>query len=144
MSIEREPCDISAYFETVGSNRWDQLWDEVCEWLHENHVDRKDFAQPLSADSFRAIFEILLSLADPDYQHPKSDQSWLKFAKHDLFRALERISYPYPVELDVMELSTPSKPYHWTYILAILYWLTVRGKVEHNYSPQSSITYILA
>lgn len=130
MRIERTPCDVSAYFEKVDLFLRVHIWSDVLNWLHDNNVDTTGFAQPVSADSFRAIFERLLALADPDYEEPVSDQSWHDFAQHDIFRALERISYPYAVRMTAVGLASPSEPCQWPRILAIFYWLAIRGKVE--------------
>jgi SMC interacting uncharacterized protein involved in chromosome segregation len=108
-----------------------QIWAEIVVWLEVNEADSErpsvQFSR-ITAESFRALFQRLVMLADPTYEFPPPQV--LQVAEHweiEFSNALSALSYPFLI--DPSWIFEPSKVDVWPFLLCICKWLLEEGQV---------------
>lgn len=107
------------------------MWDDIVRWLQETSFEISADMRPngITGQSFRLIFEHLVSIADPDYWFPPPEMTREKGKWEAEFTgAINHLRYPWPI--DTKWLAAPVAMHSWPSLLGCLHWLADLGKVR--------------
>ncbi|KAJ3556638.1 hypothetical protein NM688_g1916 [Phlebia brevispora] len=100
---------------------------EVYSWLKETEFEgiTPHTLQNITGRDFRAIFEHLVCLLDPQWPFDMD-----KRLDDQVIPALQALHYPYVSQIDLKWLATPGAQYSWPWLLGMLHWLAEMGKAS--------------
>jgi kinetochore protein NDC80 len=102
---------------------------EIAAWLTETGWPcSPQTLSNITAKDFRAIFQHLVVLLDPNYPFDPNAR-----LEDDFVPALKCMKYPFVNQLDTKWLVTPASMHAWPPLLGTLQWLVEAGKVRSNY-----------
>ena len=113
-----------------------KMRQDVYTWLKETDFEgiHPQTLQNITGRDFRAIFEHLVCLLDPQWPFDMD-----KRLDDQLIAVLQALHYPYVSTIDLKWLATPGAQYSWPSLLGILHWLAEMGKVCYCLRSRSSI-----
>lgn len=103
-----------------------KMRQEIFSWLQATEYEiSMQTLTSITGKDFRAMFQHLVSVADPAYPFDP------KMRFEDEFQpALKALKYPFASQIDNKWLAAPGSMHSWPTLLAVLHWLVQVGKVS--------------
>lgn len=104
-----------------------KMRQDVYSWLKETEFEgiHPQTLQNITGRDFRAIFEHLVCLLDPQWPFEMD-----KRLDDQIIPPLQALHYPYASQIDIKWLAAPGAQYSWPWLLGMLHWLAEIGKVR--------------